>query len=145
MGNEAKRWCPVVRNDSSDFLKKKSKTNLEYMSRQQLCHSFHQTKTEHLLWVILILFIIPGCNKLYIGNTESTVFNRTKEHCWYDNKSAILQYLDEFSSWKDIVDLYCSDRQLCIRSKTFSNQLSLSLWQSEQSPELKTCKDSTLF
>ena len=51
----------------------------------------------------------PGCMKSYIGKTESTLFNRTKEHGWSDKKSAIFRHLEQCSGWKEIVDLFQID------------------------------------
>ena len=44
--------------------------------------------------------------KSYIGKTESTLFNRTKEHGWSDKKSAVFKHFGQCSAWKEIVDLF---------------------------------------
>ena len=51
-------------------------------------------------------FSCPGCMKSYIGKTESTLFNRTKEHGWLDKQSAINRHFHQCRSWKDIVGLF---------------------------------------
>ena len=48
----------------------------------------------------------PGCPKSYIGKTESTLSNRTMEHAWKDQKSALNKHFKSCSAWKEIVDLF---------------------------------------
>ena len=51
----------------------------------------------------------PGCMKSYIGKTESTLFNRTKQHAWSDKKSAVHQHLENCSAWKEIIGFFQID------------------------------------
>ena len=109
----------------------------------------------------------PGCMKSYIGKTESTLFNRTKEHGWSDKKSAIFKHFDQCSAWKEIVDLFEIDgeeidpMQFQINSvrentkiiRKSDNWLKLAFLESlaikEHKPELNTgirsCKELALF
>lgn len=54
-------------------------------------------------------FQCPGCTKSYIGKTESTLFNRTKEHGWSDKKSAVFRHFEQCSAWNEIIDLFRVD------------------------------------
>ena len=109
----------------------------------------------------------PGCSQSYIGKTEATLFNRTKEHGWTDKKSAIFKHFDQCSAWKHIVDLFDIDggqvdvKELQIHHvrentkiiKRATNWLKLAFLESlaikEHKPELNTgvrsCKDLALF
>ena len=109
----------------------------------------------------------PGCMKSYIGKTESTLFNRTKEHGWSDKKSAIFKHFDQCSAWKEIVDLFEIDGEeidpmqfqiSSVRENTkiirkSDNWLKLAFLESlaikEHKPELNTgirsCKELALF
>ena len=44
--------------------------------------------------------------KGYIGNTKSTLFNRTKEHGLKDMASAIYKHFDQGSAWKEFIDFF---------------------------------------
>ena len=109
----------------------------------------------------------PGCSQSYIGKTEATLFNRTKEHGWTDKKSAVFKHFDQCSAWKHIVDLFEIDggqvdvKELQIHHvrentkiiKRATNWLKLAFLESlaikEHKPELNTgvrsCKDLALF
>ena len=50
-------------------------------------------------------FKCPGCAETYIGKTESTLFNRSKQHGWTDKKSAVYKHLEECPHWNEIVDM----------------------------------------
>ena len=109
----------------------------------------------------------PGCNASYIGKTESTLFNRTKEHGWTDVKSAINKHFTNCTHWNEITDLFRIDggevdiRQFQLSAvrenteilKRCDNGLKLAFHESlaikEYAPELnagiKSCKDLALF
>ena len=112
-------------------------------------------------------FKCPGCIKSYIGKTESTLFNRTKEHGWKDKASAIYKHFDHCSAWKEIVDFFQTDgvevdlmqfNVNAVRENTkiirkSDNWLKLAFLESltikEYKPDLNTgirsCKDLALF
>ena len=109
----------------------------------------------------------PGCMKSYIGKTESTLFNRTKEHGWSDKKSAVFKHFGQCSAWKEIVDLFqtggeeVDSMQFQINSvrentkiiRKADNWLKLAFLESlaikEYKPELnkgiRSCKELALF
>ena len=53
-------------------------------------------------------FTCPGCSKSYIGKTETTLFNRTKQHGWCDKKSAVYDHFESCSQCNEIVCLFRS-------------------------------------
>jgi hypothetical protein len=109
----------------------------------------------------------PGCKKSYIGKTETTLFNRTKEHGWKDKLSAINKHFSSCSAWKHIVDMFQMHAEEVdlmnfqintVRENTrilkkCDNWLKLAFLESlsikEHAPELnkglKSCKDLVLF
>ena len=112
-------------------------------------------------------FKCPGCAGTYIGKTESTLFNRTKQHGWTDKKSAVYKHFEECSHWKEIVDMLCLDevevddmslqintvRQNTEIIRRSDNWLKLAFLEAlaikEYKPKLncgiKSCKDLILF
>ena len=116
---------------------------------------------------VIYKFTCPGCNSCYIGKTENTLFNRTREHGWRHKDSAIRKHFGTCSHWKDIVQLFQMDGSEidkmtfqinCVRDNTeiikrSDNWLQLSFLEAlaikEQKPELnrglKSCKDLQLF
>ena len=109
----------------------------------------------------------PGCDSSYIGKTENTLFNRTKEHAWCQKDSAIFKHFNSCEHWKYIVGLFETGGQEIdsmqfqinsVRENTeilyrSDNWLHLSFLESlaikERKPELnrglKSCKDLSLF
>ena len=116
---------------------------------------------------VIYKYACPGCNSSYIGKTENTLFNRTKEHGWSQKDSAISKHFGTCQAWKHIVDMFQTDDHHidkmqfqinCVRENTkiirrSDNWLKLSFLESlaikELKPELnkglKSCKDLSLF
>ena len=55
---------------------------------------------------VIYRYTCPGCNSAYVGKTESTMFNRTKQHGWSQPDSAIRKHFDHCEAWKDIVGMF---------------------------------------
>ena len=109
----------------------------------------------------------PGCMKSYVGKTESTLFNRTKEHGWTDKKSAIFKHFEHCSAWKEIVDLFQTGgvevdpmefQVNAVRENTkiirktdnwlklaFLESLAIKEYQPELNKGLRSCKELALF
>ena len=116
---------------------------------------------------IVYKFSCPGCSQSYIGKTESTLYNRTKEHGWYDSKSAIHKHFKECPLWREIVDVFQIDgieidpkhfqintvRQNTVILRKTDNWLKLAFLEAlsikDHAPELnkgiRSCKDLVLF
>ena len=53
----------------------------------------------------------PGCSEKYIGKTESTLFNRTKQHAWTQKDSAVFKHFDQCDGWGHIKGLLQCDAE----------------------------------
>ena len=56
-------------------------------------------------------FLRPGCSKKYLGKTESTLFNRTKQHAWTQKDSAVFKHFDQCHGWGHIKGLLQCDAE----------------------------------
>ena len=105
--------------------------------------------------------------KSYIGKTESTLFNRTKEHGWSDKQTAVNRHFQQCSSWKEIVGFFKTDggevdpmqfqinavrENTQILQKTdnwlklaFLESLAIKDYEPELNNGIKSCKDLALF
>ena len=50
-------------------------------------------------------FSCPGCGANYIGKTERTLYGRTVEHAWTDNKSAVYKHLKYYTGVQHLFDI----------------------------------------
>ena len=140
-----------------------------HLQSKKLCFfTSNKDKIPHLSNSNVVYhFECPGCMKSYIGKTETTLFNRTKEHGWRDKNSAIWKHFEQCSGWKEIVNFFRTDggevdmmelRVNAVRENTkvirkSDNWLKLAFLEAlaikEYSPELNTgvrsCKDLALF
>ena len=55
---------------------------------------------------VIYQYSCPGCAKSYIGKTDNTLFNRTKQHGWSQKDSAIRKHFLECDGWKELVGLF---------------------------------------
>ena len=117
---------------------------------------------------VIYQFSCPACCSSYIGKTESTLFNRTREHAWTDQKSAINKHFNTCPAWKHITGLFEIETEEEINKREFQinavrqntkilkrsdNWLKLAFQESlaikEQKPALnhgiKSCKELALF
>ena len=112
-------------------------------------------------------YTCPGCCASYIGKTESTLSNRTQEHAWTDQNSAVNKHFKNCTGWDHLVGLLemCDEetnrRELQINTvrqntkvlKRSDNWLKLAFLESlaikEHKPKLnsgiKSCKELKLF
>ena len=60
---------------------------------------------------VIYEYSCPGCAEKYIGKTESTLFNRTKEHAWGQKDSAIFKHFHQCEGWKHITGLLSLDEE----------------------------------
>ena len=170
MGNEAENVVSRCKKRLFKLFKKEVKVKFRIHLKTTTLSFFSSNKdrTPSLSNSNLVYkFSCPGCKKSYIGKTESTLFNRTKEHAWDDSKSAIHRHFNECSSWQDIVGFFQTDgyeidkklfqinsvRQNTVILRVVDNWLNLAFLESlaikDLSPELnkgiKSCKDLSLF
>ena len=117
--------------------------------------------------MVIDKYTCPGCYSAYVGKTDNTMFNRTKQHGWSQSDSAVRKHFDHCEAWMDIVGVFQSggleiDRMSFqmnpLRENTEIIQrsdkwLKLSFLKSlaikEMKPKLncglKSCKDLSLF
>ena len=116
---------------------------------------------------VIYQYCCAGCGAEYVGKTETTLFNRTKEHGWSQKDSAINKHFKTCRGWKEIIGLLqifdsdVDEMQLQINSvrentkiiRRSKNWLTLAFHESlaikELKPELnkglKSCKELSLF
>ena len=109
----------------------------------------------------------PGCKKSYIGKTETTLFNRTKEHAWSDKRSAVFRHFEQCSAWQEIIDLFQINSEEVdkmrfqinsVRENTkilrksdnwlklaFQEALAIKEFRPELNTGVRSCKDLALF
>ena len=140
----------------------------ESSSKRQSSPSSHRIRITLLSNSGLVYrYTCPGCSKTYIGKTESTLFNRTKQHGWTGKQSAVNKHFESCNHWKEIVDMLRIDggeidamrlqintvrdnTKIIRRSNNWLNLVFLeSLSIKEEQPELnsgiRSCKDLNLF
>ena len=117
---------------------------------------------------VIYEYTCPGCSKSYVGKTNNTLFNRTREHGWRQKDSSIHRHFHSCARWKDIVDLFQIGGDTTIDHMEFQtnavrantkiigrskNWLTLAFRESlaikDRCPELnkglKSCKELALF
>ncbi len=116
---------------------------------------------------VIYKYTCPGCNSAYIGKTENTLFNRTKQHGWCQSDSAICKHFKDCEAWNHLVGIFQLDGQEidkmqfqinCVRENTevinrsddwlhlsFLESLAIKDRQPELNRGLKSCKDLSLF
>ena len=116
---------------------------------------------------VIYRYTCPGCNSTYVGKTESTLFNRTKQHGWTQPDSAIRKHFNHCKAWKYIVGMSQIDgleidkmsfQINCVRENievinrsdnwlklAFLESLAIKEWKPELNRGLKSCKDLSLF
>ena len=116
---------------------------------------------------VIYQYYCAGYGAEYVGKTETTLFNRTKEHGWSQKDSAINKHFKTCRGWKEIIGLLqifdpdVDEMQLQINSvrentkiiRRSKNWLTLAFHESlaikELKPELnkglKSCKELSLF
>ena len=116
---------------------------------------------------VIYRYTCPGCNSAYVGKTDNTMFNRTKQHGWTQSDSAIRKHFDHCEAWKDIVGMFQTGgleidkmnfQVSCVRENTevinrsdnwlklsFLESLAIKEWKPELNCGLKSCKELALF
>ena len=170
LGKEAESVVLRCKRRLFKLFKKDLKVELRvhFKSTKMSFFTSNKDKTPFLNNSYLIYqYSCPGCGKSYIGKTETTLFNRTKEHGWTDKKSAVNKHFENCIHWKEIVNLFEIDgdeinpMQFQINAtrentrilRKSDNWLKLAFLESlaikEHAPKLnsgiKSCKDLSLF
>ena len=163
-------YCQTVQEKTSQTFQKRKEGKIQHHFPIDKVSFFTSTKDKIPALSnsgVIYNYTQPGCKSSYIGKTENTLFNQTKEHGWKQKDSAIFKHFNSCQAWKDIVDFFQTDgHQIdkmrfqinCVRENTeiirrSDNWLKLSFLESlaikELEPELnrglKSCKDLSLF
>ena len=169
-GKEAECIVKRCKNRLVRLFKKEKKVKFRIIFKTSKISFFTSNKDQIPLLSnsgVIYNYKCPGCNSSYIGKTDSTLFNRTKEHGWSQKDSAICKHFQTCEEWKNIVGIFQTGGQdidrmqfqiNCVRQNTeiinrSDNWLKLSFLESlaikERKPELnrglKSCKDLALF
>ena len=169
-GKEAEGIARRCKSRLSKLFKKdkKIKFNFQFKTTKVSFFTSNKDKIPFLSNSFVIYnYTCPGCRKSYIGKTETTLFNRTKEHGWTQKDSAVHTHFSNCQAWKEIVGMFemlddnidqmkfqinaVRDNTEVIRRS--DNWLKLAFLESlaikEHKPELnkglKSCKDLSLF
>ena len=74
---------------------KKVKFNIHFQSTKV---SFFTSNKDRIPFLsnsgVIYRYTCPGCNSAYVGKTDNTMFNRTKQHGWTQPDSAIRKHFD---------------------------------------------------
>ena len=67
--------------------------------------------------MVVYEYSCPGCSERYIGKTESTMFNRTKQHAWTQKDSAVYKHFNKCEGWAHIKGVLQCDTELMVDDK----------------------------
>ena len=169
-GQEAENIVTRCKKRLSRLFKKEKKVKFS-VSFQSTKVSFYTSNKDRIPLLsnsgVIYKYTCPGCNSAYIGKTENTLFNRTKQHGWCQQDSAICKHFKSCEAWKDIVGVFQSggleiDKMQfqinCVRENTkiinrsdnwlklsFLESLAIKEWKPSLNRGLKSCKDLSLF
>ena len=169
-GKEAEAIVQRSKRRLSKLFKKDKnvKFSIFFQSTKMSFFTSNKDRIPHLSNSCVIYhYSCPGCGAEYVGKTESTMFNRTKQHGWTQKDSAIRKHFDTCQGWKDItgfLQIFDSDvdkTQLQITTvrdntkiiRRSNNWLTLAFQEAlaikELKPKLnkglKSCKELSLF
>ena len=114
---------PYIGNASEQIVKRSKKKLTRYLIEKVRISVFFKstklcffTSNKDRVPIMSNSFVIyeyscPGCAEKYIGKTESTLFNRTKEHAWGQKDSAIFKHFHQCEGWKHITGLLSLDEE----------------------------------
>ena len=169
-GKEAESIVTRCKRRLSHLFKKEKKVKFS-ISFQSTKISFYTSNKDRIPLLsnsgVIYKFTCPGCKSAYIGKTDNTLFNRTKQHGWSQPDSAICKHFKTCDAYNDIVGVFQSGgleidkmsfQTNCVRQNTriinrSDNWLKLSFLESlaikEERPKLnqglKSCKELALF
>ena len=111
-GKEAESIVKRAKKRLTRLFKREKKVRFS-ISFQSTKMSFYTSNKDKIPLLsnsgIIYKYSCPGCNCSYIGKTENTLFNRTKEHGWRQKDSTIFKHFSNCEAWKDIVQVFQMD------------------------------------
>ena len=110
IGSQSEQIVKRTKKKLARFLKEKVKINAFFKTTKL---SFFTSNKDRIPLMsnssVIYEYSCPGCAEKYIGKTESTLFNRTKEHAWCQKDSAIYQHFEQCDGWSHIKGLLSMD------------------------------------
>ena len=87
--------------------KTKVKFNVQFRTTKISCFTSNKDKIPYLSNSFVVYeYTCPGCSQNYIGKTETTLFNRSKQHGWEQKDSAVFEHFNECSGWEHITHMF---------------------------------------
>ena len=162
MQRTKKRLFKLLRKDKDVIFK------IQFQTTKLSFFTSNKDRTPFLSSSYLVYqYSCPGCCQSYIGKTESTLFNRTLQHAWSDQKSAVYKHFRHCRAWNDIVGFLEIDgeevdtRELqinTVRQNTkiitrsdnwlklaFLEALAIKQYKSNLNTGIRSCKELALF
>ena len=110
IGKQSEQIVQRSKKKLSRFLKEKVIIKTFFKSTKLNFFSSNKDKISLMSKSFVIYeYSCPGCAEKYIGKTESTLNNRTKEHAWSQKDSAIYQHFEKCDGWNHIKGLLSID------------------------------------
>ena len=110
IGNESEQIVKRSKKKLARLLIDKVRINV-YFKSTKLCFFTSNKDRIPLLSNSFVIYeyTCPGCAEKYIGKTESTLQNRTREHAWSQKDSAVHQHFNSCNGWDHIKGLLSID------------------------------------
>ena len=112
IGNESEQVIRKTKKQLARTFKEKVKINVFFKSTKLSFFTSNKDKIPFLGNSFVVYeYTCPGCSAKYIGKTESTLFNRTKQHAWSQKDSAVCKHFSQCEAWAHIKGLLQLDDQ----------------------------------
>ena len=106
IGKESEQIVRRSKKKLFRILKEKVKINVLFKSTKVSFFTSNKDKIPLLSnSMVVYQYSCPGCSEKYIGKTESTLFNRTKQHAWIQKDSAIYRHFNKCEGFLHIKGL----------------------------------------
>ena len=87
--------------------KTKVKFNVQFQTTKISFFTSNKDKIPYLSNSFVVYeYTCPGCSHNYIGKTETTLFNRSKQHGWEQKDSAVFEHFNKCDGWEYITDMF---------------------------------------
>ena len=118
VGKESEQIIKRTKKKLARTFKEKVKINVLFKSTKISFFTSNKDKIPLLSNSMVVYeYSCPGCSERYIGKTESTMFNRTKQHAWTQKDSAIYKHFNKCEGWAHIKGVLQCDSELMVDDK----------------------------
>ena len=115
-----KSWLRKIRSNCVKTRSIRFKTQYDVNKIEFYCNTKDKTAVLSNSFVVYD-FSCPGCGANYIGKTERTLYERTVEHAWTDNNSAVYKHLDDCTGVQHLFDIASLHSSLFTSSAPIQN------------------------